>query len=224
METDKKIQENVMEEIKYDPLLDSISSSIGVAVKDGVVTLTGHVETFIQKHAIEEVVKRVKGVSFVAVDIAVTLGVKHRHDDTAIANAIKEAFKHLSVLDYEDLDVTVDEGVVTLEGTLRWDHQRQAAEEYVRNVTGVRSVNNNIELSDEPCDARTVTEKINSAFHRHATLDAANIKVEIAGRKAVLSGKVRSWIEKKDAENVAWSSPGVRTVENKIVVVSPYVR
>lgn len=105
-------------------------------------------------------------------DIEVKLGLRDKHEDSTIAEAIKEVLKHLSILDYENLDVKVDDGIVTLDGTLKWNYQRQAAEEYVRNVSGVRSVNNNIELSDEPCDSKIIIERINAAFHRYATLDA----------------------------------------------------
>lgn len=223
MKSDLQLQHDVMEELKWDPILADIASQIGVTSVDGVITLSGKVDTYRRKHAAEAAAQRVKGVSFVAIDLEVTLGVKSKQDDSTIAKAIKEAFRHLSILDYENLDVKVDDGIVTLSGTLRWEYQRKAAEEYVRNVSGVGSINNNIELSEEPCDAESVIEKINAAFHRYATLDASNIQVVIKGRKVVLNGRVRSWTEKKDAENVAWSSPGVKAVENRIVVATPYV-
>lgn len=220
MKTDNELQRDVMDEIRYDPFLSSISSSIGVAAQDGVITLSGIVESFIQKHAVEDAAKRVKGVSFVAVDIDVKIGVSNKRSDSDIAKHAKDALSHLSMLDTEALDVKVDEGWVTLEGTVRWNYQRTAAEEYVRNLEGVRGISNHIQLAEEPCDAKTITEKINAAFHRHATLDAANIHVEISGTKAVLSGKVRSWVEKRDAENAAWASPGINAVDNQIKVDS----
>ncbi|MFZ6013865.1 MAG: BON domain-containing protein [Bacteroidota bacterium] len=220
MKTDSELQHDVMEEIKFDPLLASISSSIGVAVKDGVVTLSGEVETFIQKHAIEDAAKRVKGVSFIAVDIEVTLGTGKKWSDSDVAAHVKEALGHLSMIDTESIDVRVEAGWVTIDGTVRWNYQRKAAEAYIHNLEGVRGVSNHIELSDEPCDPKTIVEKINAAFHRHATLDASHVHVEIKDRRAVLSGEVRSWIEKKDAENAAWASPGIIAVDNLIRVNS----
>jgi osmotically-inducible protein OsmY len=220
MKADNELQKNVMDAIKYDPLLSPISSSIGVAVTDGIVTVSGEVETFIQKHAIEEVAKQVRGVSFVAVDVVVVTGVRRKRSDTEIAAHAKEALRHLSVIDTESLDVKVDDGWITIEGTVRWNYQREAAESYVRNLEGVRGVTNYLQLMDQPCDPKTVVEKINSAFHRHATLDASSIHVAIEGRKAVLTGEVRSWIEKKDAENAAWASPGIMAVDNRIKVSS----
>lgn len=223
MEKDHELQRNIMDEIRFDPFLSMIAPSIGVTVREGIVTLSGKVDSFMQKHAVEDAAKRVKGVSFVAVDVEVKPGTREKRDDTAIAKAIKDALTHLSILDYDAVDIQVEDGIVTMEGTLRWNYQRDAAEAYVKNVKGVVSVNNNIKLIDVPCDAKTVSEEINAAFHRHATLDAANVRVDIKGRKAVLTGKVRSWAEKKDAENVAWSSPGIKEVDNKIEVKAPYV-
>jgi osmotically-inducible protein OsmY len=133
---------------------------------------------------------------------------------------VKETLKRLSIIDMEALDVKVDEGWVTLEGTVRWNYQRSAAEEYVRNLDGVRGISNYVQLTEEPCDPKTISEMINSAFHRHATLDASSVHVDIKGKKAILKGKVRSWIEKKDAEQAAWSAPGIITVDNQIEVDS----
>ncbi len=223
MKTDSQLQKDVIEEIRFDPFLSSIASSIGVTANEGVITLSGQVDSFIQKHAVEDAAKRVKGVSFVAIDVEVKLGVGKKHSDTEIAKHAKDALSHLSIIDTENLDVRVDEGWVTLEGTVRWNYQRSAAEEYVRNLEGVRGVSNYMELTDEPCYPKTIVEKINLAFHRHASLDAANVHVEIKGKKALLTGKVRSWVEKKDAENAAWSSPGITAVDSQISVNSEYV-
>jgi osmotically-inducible protein OsmY len=223
MKTDAQLQHDVMDELKWDPASSSIAYGVGVTARDGIVTLSGQVDSFFQKHAVEVVAQRVKGVSFVAMDIEVRAASRFKKSDSDIAKSIKESLKHLSIVDMEDIDVKVDDGYVVLTGTMKWNYQRQVAEEYVRNVRGVRGVNNLIELSDEPCDPKTIAENINAAFHRHAALDAAGIHVEIKGKRAMLTGKVRSWIEKKDAENVAWSSPGVMAVENKIAVAHPYV-
>lgn len=223
MKDDIHLQHDVMEEIRWDPSLSGIASQIGVSSKEGIITLSGQVDSFIQKHAVEAAAQRVKGVSFVAMDVEVRIGGKKKRSDGDIAGAIKESLKHLSVLDAEALDVSVDDGFVTLEGTLRWNYQRQAAETYVRSVAGVRGVNNYIALRDGPCDPLTIMEDINAAFHRHATLDAASIHVLVRERKAILTGKVRSWAEKKDAEAVAWAAPGIKEVENNISISRPYV-
>lgn len=221
MKSDTQLQHDVIEELKWDPFLSTVAPQIGVTSKNGVITLSGKIDSYIRKHAVEAAAQRVDGVTFVAIDLEVMT--TDKHDDSEIAAAIKEAFKHLSILDYEVLDVRVDDGFVTLDGVLRWNYQRQAAEEYVRNVTGVRGITNNIVLTDQPCNAKTIIEQINAAFHRNATLDAAAVRAEVKGKKVILTGKVRSWIEKKDAENVAWSSPGITQVDNRIEVLSPYV-
>lgn len=220
MRTDTELQKHVMEEIKFDPLVAPIASSIGVAAKDGVVTLSGEVDTYIQKHAIEDAAKRVRGVSFVAVDIEVKLGARARKSDSEVAAHIKEAMSRLSVIDKELLDVKVDNGWVTLEGMVRWNYQRVAAEEYVRNLDGVTGITNTIKIKDEPYDVRGITDRINEAFHRYAAIDASNVHVEVRDRKAVLTGEVRSWIEKKDAETAVWSSPGITAIDNQLRVNS----
>jgi osmotically-inducible protein OsmY len=218
MENDAKLQSDVMDAIRWDPLLSSIAPNIGVTANDGVITLSGQVDTFIQKHAAEQVVKQVKGVSFVAIDIEVQIGTKRKRSDSEIAKHCKEALSHSAMVDLENLDVRVDDAWITLEGTVRWNYQRENAEAYVRNLEGIRGVTNLIALTDQPCDAKTIMEKINAAFHRHATLDASTIHVTIKGDKVVLTGTVRSWSEKKDAENAAWASPGIKAVDNLIKV------
>ena len=223
MKTDSQLQADVMDEIKWDPVLAEAAPQIGVTAKDGVITLSGQVDSFYRKHALEAAAQRVHGVSYVAMDVEVQLGSHLKKHDSDIASAIKESFRHLSMIDEEAIDVRVDNGYVTLEGTLNWNYQRQAAEAYVRNVDGVTGINNLIQLKNEPCDERSVIEKIHAAFHRHAAADAGNVQVKINGEKVVLSGKVRTWVEKKDAENIAWSSPGIQSVENNINVVQPYI-
>lgn len=223
MKNDMQLQQDVEDELRWDPLLSDIAAQIAVRSEDGVITLSGTVDSYIKKHAAEAAAQRVRGVNFVAVDLEVLLGEKQKTDDTSIAKAIKELLKYMSIVDRDALSVKVDDGIVTLYGTVRWNYQRETVEEYIRNIAGVRAVYNNIELSEGLCDSKTIVEKINAAFHRHATIDAMNIHVEIQGKKVVLSGNVRSWIEKKDAERVAWSSPGINAVENQIEVNNPYV-
>lgn len=223
MKSDTRLQQDVVDELHWDPLLSDIAAQIAVSSEDGVITLTGKVDSYIKKHAAEAAAQRVKGVRFVAVDLEVLLGTKQKTDDSSIAKAIKSLLNNLSGVNKDALSVKVDDGVITLKGTLPWHYQRQTVEDYIRNIAGVRAVYNNIELSEAVCDVKTIAEKINAAFHRHAAMDAANIHVEIQGKKVVLKGKVRSWTEKKDAERVAWSSPGINAVENLIEVSNPYV-
>jgi osmotically-inducible protein OsmY len=223
MKSDRQLQQDVVDELYWDPRLSDIASQIGVSSENGVVTLTGKVDSYIKKHAAEAAAQRVRGVKFVAIDIEVVIGVKQKTDDTIIAKAIKETLNHLAIINDDALHVKVDDGIVSLNGTLPWHYQREAVEEYIRNVAGVKAVYNNIELSERLCDGKTIAERINAAFHRHATLDASTVCVNIQGKKAVLTGKVRSWIEKKDAEIVVWSSPGINAIENLIEVNNPYV-
>jgi osmotically-inducible protein OsmY len=223
MKNDTQLRQDVQDELQWDPLLSDIAAQIGVRSRDGVITLSGTVDSYIKKHAAETAAQRVRGVNFVAVDLEVSLGEKQKTDDTRIAGAIKELLRFLSIVDRDALSVKVDDGIVTLNGTVQWNYQRENVEEYIRAIAGVRAVYNNIELSACVCDSNTIVEKINAAFHRHAAIDATRIHVELHGNKVVLSGKVRSWIEKKDAEKVAWSSPGINSVDNQIEVSNPYI-
>lgn len=218
MKTDIELQKDVMEEIKYDPQLKDIATEIGVTAKDGMVTLSGLVDTYLQKTAVENAAQRVEGVKVVAVDIEVKTPPSLTKSDIEIATAIKNALSWHSAVNDDLIEVKVDNGWVYLDGTVEWEYMKRAAEKAVSNLIGVKGVTNRISVRVKVIDAVDIKRKIKGAFHRSATIDADNIYVDVVGNRITLSGKVRTWAEKKDAENAAWLSPGVLLVDNKIEV------
>jgi osmotically-inducible protein OsmY len=216
MKTDQKIQQDVLDQLKWNPLLKA--SEIGVAVKNGIVTLSGQVNTYQKKVEAEKEAKKVAGVKAIAEEIQVGISPLFKKTDPDIAEAIINALKWNTSIPEETLKVKVEEGIVTLEGDVEWAFQRKSAEEAVVNLAGVRSVINNIKIKQKvmPDD---VKQKISATFHRHASIDADKIQVEILGTKLTLKGKVRSFVEVEDAERAAWSAPGILTVVNNLEVI-----
>lgn len=212
--TDQEIQTDVMAELRWDPSVPA--TEIGVVVKDGVVTLTGTVDTYMKKWRAEEVAHRVNGVIAVANDIQVrSIG---ERTDSDIAAAALHALSWNSTVPQGKVHVTVDKGWVTLKGDVEWQYQRQEAERVVRRLLGVKGVSNLITVkpATTPSDLK---RKIEDALVRNAQVDAERITVEVQGSKAVLRGKVRSWAEREEAERVAWLAPGITSVDNQISLV-----
>lgn len=215
MKTDAEIQKNVMDELKWIPLLKS--AEIGVAVKNGVVTISGIVDTYSKKVSAEKAAARVAGVRAVAEDIEVKVSGTGKRTDTEIAEAVLNALKWHSAMQDNKIKVKVDNGWVTLEGEVEWEFQRSAARLMVEDLQGVVGIINSIRIASK-LSASDVKSKISSAFHRSATVDAEKIDISVEEHKVVLKGKVRSYAEKKDAENAAWLAPGVNTVDNQIEI------
>lgn len=218
MKTNEELRQDVMDEIQWEPLTRSIATQIGVAVNDGVVTLSGLVDTYTQKLAAEQAAQRVAGVTVVAVDIEVKVKSEHVRSDSEIAEAAKNALKWHSAVNEDQVEIKIDNGWVFLDGNVEWEYLKKAAEIAVRDLTGVKGVSNRIVVKSDTIEPRDVKFKITKALHRSATVDASNIRVEVHGAKVTLRGKVRSWAEKNDAENASWASPGVVEVDNKIEV------
>jgi len=215
MRTDADIKRDVEYELIWDPDIDP--SDIGVAVKDGAVTLSGFARSFRQRRKAEEDATRVHGVRGVANDVEVRLPLINKRPDPEIVREIIAELKAEVPYAAEDIKAIVRDGHVTLKGEVEWDYQRHRAADTVLRVSGVTGLTNEIEIKPkvEPEDLK---RKIDDAFRRNAEVDAQHITVEAEGNKVVLRGTVRSWAEREEAERVAWLAPGVMQVDNRITI------
>jgi osmotically-inducible protein OsmY len=215
MRNDGDIKRDVEEELRFDPDLDA--TDIAVAVKDGVVTLTGFVKSYTAKYDAETTVKRVAGVLGVANDIEVRLPSADQRPDPEIAREAVEAIRHRHPLAADGIKVIVREGWATLEGQVEWNFQREGAANAVRRVRGVKGVSNLLQVKPRvaPDD---IKRKIEEAFRRSAEVDASRVTVEANGSEVILRGAVRSWAERQEAERAAWAAPGVTQVDNRITI------
>lgn len=215
MKTDAKIREDVISQLAWEPDIDD--RQIGVAVENGVVTLSGVVNSYTSKMAAEKAAKKVNGVKAVAEDIEVKYGDAFKKTDKEIAKACVDALEWSVSVPDDKIMVKVEDGWVYLTGEVKWDYQRNAAKKAVEDLLGVRYVSNNITLK-QTVEAKDIKNKIQTAFKRAADVDANRITVEVDGHTVTLKGTVRSWAEKEEARDTAYASPGVYNVINKINV------
>lgn len=215
MRADNDIKRDVEAELKWAP--DVFDTDIAVKVTDGVVTLTGYAASAHEKYRAEAAVKRVRGVTAVANDLAVRAPLSGMPTDPEIARDAVAALKLELPVVWEDIKPIVKEGHVALEGTVEWHNQRERAEAAVRQLRGVLSVRNSISLKPRVAPTE-IKHRIEEAFRRNAILDAQKIIVDSRGSEVTLRGEVRSWAEHDQAQQTAWAAPGVLTVKNEIVV------
>jgi osmotically-inducible protein OsmY len=216
MKTNEQLKLAVGEELRWDPKLRDVE--IGVAIKDGVVTLSGNVDSYFKKFAAEDDVLRVAGVQAVANDLIVKIPTSYTRTDTEIAHAVLNAFAWHTQVPEDRIKVRVENGVITLKGTVEWQYQKESAALAVRPLTGVIAVTNLITVKPKMASPVDVADRIKAALRRNAEKDADRITVEAREGTVVLKGKVRSFAERNDAENAAWSAPGVEKVTDEILI------
>ena len=215
MKPDLQLQRDVAEELRWDPSINE--KEIAIAVKDGVVTLRGTVRSYTEKFAAELAAERVNGVRAVAEELTVQLPGEHVRDDTDIAHAVVTALNWDIQVPKNAVTATVEKGLVTLRGDVDWQFQKEAAAAAVRHLVGVKGVSNFIRLAPA-LSTFDVKTKIESALKRSAEVEADRITVETTDGKVTLKGSVRSWSERRDAERAAWQAPGVREVDDRLVI------
>jgi osmotically-inducible protein OsmY len=215
MKTDSEIQLDVIEELNWEPILNA--AQIGVAVHNGIVTLSGYVNTFAKKFTAENAAWRVKGVKAVAEEIQVRFADDRKVPDEEIAESVVRTLKWNTAIPDENLKVKVTNGLVFLDGEVDWNFQKESAFNAIKHLKGVLGVRNLIIVKPR-VNTVIVQDRIRKALERNADLESANINIETLGNKVILKGTARSWAERKTIENAAWSAPGVVTVDDELTI------
>jgi osmotically-inducible protein OsmY len=213
--SDNQLQHDVMAELEFEPSIDH--ADIGVSVTDGVVTLTGLVRSYAEKLAAEQAARRVAGARDLAEEIKVRYPDEKRTSDAEIAKRIRDIFTWDTMIPEENILVKVENGWVTLTGTIDWFYQRDAAKKAAGKIHGVVGVTDLTQIRQTP-KVGDIRGRITAAFKRSAELDADGLTVMTQGGKVTLTGKVKAWNERRLAEEAAWAAHGVTSVEDKITV------
>jgi len=217
MKTDTELRDDVLAELRWEPKVNA--ADIGVTVKNGVVTLTGNIDSSAEKYAAEKATERVSGVLAVANEIDVKLPGSNERTDADIAAVAVNALKWKYFIPHDHIKVLVEKGWMTLDGEVEWQYQKNSAYEAVHDLVGVKGVINRISVKPQ-ISPQGIKRKIETAFERNAQLDAKRIAVSADQGKVTLSGTVGSWAERDEASTAAWAAPGVSEVVNNITVVS----
>ena len=220
MKTDTEIQQDVIDQLKWNLFLKA--SEIGVSVRNGIVTLSGQVDSLLKKLEAEKEAKKVAGVRAIAEDIRIGVSPANKRTDSEIAEAVLRALKWHTSVNEENLKIKVEDGIVTLEGEVEWGYQREAARNVISNLNSVCGIINNITL-EQKTSPKDLKKRINAALHRSAILDARKIHVDVIDNKAILKGQVRSFSERESAEDAVWAAPGVLSIENNLEVEEPHL-
>jgi osmotically-inducible protein OsmY len=215
MKTDTQLQQDVMAELKWEPSVNA--AQIGVEVKDGIVTLAGHVDSYAEKFDAERAAQRVAGVKALAIEMDVTLPGSSKRNDADIARSAENVLEWMTYLPKGSVKLKVEGGWITLSGEVDWEYQRQAALSGVRFLMGVTGISNQIAVKSK-VSLSAVKSDIEAALKRRAKSDAQNISVKVQGGDVTLSGTVHSWSERELASDAAWGTPGVRKVVDNITV------
>ena len=213
---DKQLRRAIMDELEFDPRIDA--ANVGVAVDDGIVTLTGHVASYVEKVAAENAARRVKGVRAIAEELEVRYPSDKKTADDEIAKRAVKILEWYDLIPRHAIQVTVQRGWIMLSGEVRWQYQRRWAEHAVHQLSGIAGVLNQIVIKPAvyPSD---VKKRIEDALARHAEIEAREIRVTVREGKVSLEGKVDSWEERQAVENAAWSVVGVQSVDDRLTIV-----
>ncbi len=216
MKTDSQLQLDVLAELKWEPSVNA--AQIGVEVKDGIVTLAGHVSSYAEKYGAEHAAQRVSGVRALAIEMDVKLPGASKRTDADIARSVENVLQWATFLPKDHVKVMVEGGFVTLTGDVDWEYQRQPATAAVRYLIGVTGVSDQIVIKKPKVSSSAVKSDIEAALKRRATADAQKISVEVHGGDVTLTGKVHSWSERDLARNSAWGTSGVESVTDNMTV------
>jgi osmotically-inducible protein OsmY len=215
MKDNSTLQAEVQNAIKWEPLLEA--AEIGVTVKDGVVSLSGSVDSFAKKMEAENAAKKVRGVVALIENIEVRFPNSWSRSNVEIANEAVNALKSNWSVPNDNITVKVEDGWVTLEGELPWNYQREAAKSAINYLSGIKGVTNLIKIKSEITD-EIEKKEVEDAFERSWSVNNNDIKVSVLGTTVTLDGTVNSWYQKEEAGRIAWNTPGIMDVKNELTI------